>query len=278
MNNTSDANIDGFSLIELSIVLVILGLLTGGILGGQALIRAAELRAVPTEYSRWVSATQAFRDKYFTLPGDMPNATAFWGAEPIGNCTTSSTVASTTSATCNGNGNGEVADGGQVSVESWRFWQHLANAGLIEGTFSGANHVTTQGHINPGVNVPRSKVDNSAGWDIRAWGQQTVAGSAPSGGILFEGSYGHAFRLGAQLGGGQSAGASGPIFLPEDAWNIDTKMDDGRPAFGKVRTFESNGLICNGVAQNTGAALASTAAYNLQNTSRACAFVFPEAF
>jgi len=70
----------GFSLVELSIVLVILGLLTGGILGGQALIRAAELRAVTTEYDRWVTATRTFQDKYFALPGDMTNATAFWGS------------------------------------------------------------------------------------------------------------------------------------------------------------------------------------------------------
>lgn len=55
----------GFSLVELSIVLVILGLLTGGILAGQSLIRAAELRAVSTEYSRYATAVQSFRDKYF---------------------------------------------------------------------------------------------------------------------------------------------------------------------------------------------------------------------
>lgn len=58
-----------FSLVELSIVLVILGLLTGGILAGQSLIRAAELRAVSTEYSRYITATQSFRDKYFAVPG-----------------------------------------------------------------------------------------------------------------------------------------------------------------------------------------------------------------
>ncbi len=53
---------NGFSLVELSIVLVILGLPTGGILAGQSLIRAAELRSVSTEYNRFVTATQSFRD------------------------------------------------------------------------------------------------------------------------------------------------------------------------------------------------------------------------
>ena len=71
----------GFSLVELSIVLVILGLLTGGILAGQSLIRASELRAVSTEFQRYVAAVNTFRDKYFMLPGDMSNATAFWGED-----------------------------------------------------------------------------------------------------------------------------------------------------------------------------------------------------
>ena len=68
-----------FSLVELSIVLVILGLLTGGILTGQNLIRAAELRSVVTEFQTYQTAVMTFRDKYFALPGDMTNATDFWG-------------------------------------------------------------------------------------------------------------------------------------------------------------------------------------------------------
>ena len=67
----------GFSLVELSIVLVILGLLIGGILTGQSLIRAAELRSVTTQYQGYVTAVNTFRDKYFALPGDMPNAIDF---------------------------------------------------------------------------------------------------------------------------------------------------------------------------------------------------------
>ncbi|MGB1540395.1 MAG: prepilin-type N-terminal cleavage/methylation domain-containing protein, partial [Rickettsiales bacterium] len=64
----------GFSLVELSIVLVILGLLTGGILGGQSLIRAAELRSVSKEYEKYQTAINIFKDKYFALPGDFNNA------------------------------------------------------------------------------------------------------------------------------------------------------------------------------------------------------------
>jgi len=69
-----------FSLVELSIVLVILGLLTGGVLTGQNLIRAAELRAVTTEFNAYQTAANTFKDKYFAIPGDMTNATDFWGS------------------------------------------------------------------------------------------------------------------------------------------------------------------------------------------------------
>ena len=65
---------NAFSLVELSIVLAILGLLTGGILTGQTLIRAAELRAVSTEFQRYQSAVNTFRDKYFSLPCDIRNS------------------------------------------------------------------------------------------------------------------------------------------------------------------------------------------------------------
>ncbi len=126
-----------FSLVELSIVLVILGLLTGGILAGQSLIRAAELRAVTTEYQRNLTAIQTFRDKYFAIPGDMRNAQSFWGS--AASCPgTASTTAATGVPTCNGDGNGQVGlNPTATSNEKFRFWQHLANAGLIEGSFNG---------------------------------------------------------------------------------------------------------------------------------------------
>ena len=63
-----------FTLIELAIVLIILGLLAGGVLYGQNLIKAAELRAVASESEKFQAALMTFRGKYFYYPGDMPNA------------------------------------------------------------------------------------------------------------------------------------------------------------------------------------------------------------
>lgn len=117
----------GFSLVELSIVLVILGLLVGGVLSGRSLIHASELRAVTTERDKFTAAVYAFRDKYFQLPGDLSNAYQFWGA-------TCGTNTSTASTGCNGDGGGTIS---LTNGEAVNAWEHLARAGLIEGSYDG---------------------------------------------------------------------------------------------------------------------------------------------
>ena len=72
----------GFSLVEMAIVIDIIGLLVGGVLAGQNLMRAAEIRSIIEEEQRILGAVQAFQDKYAALPGDMSNATSVWGALP----------------------------------------------------------------------------------------------------------------------------------------------------------------------------------------------------
>lgn len=157
----------GFSLVELSIVLVILGLLTGGILGGQSLIRAAEMRSVSTEYQRYIAATQTFRDKYFSLPGDMASATQFWGAAHA-TPATCVTTQGTGTQTCNGDGNGRVLPS-TGSAEHVRYWQHLANTGLIEGTYTGVDATASVPSVIGGTNIPRSRLNN-ASWHVWDWG------------------------------------------------------------------------------------------------------------
>lgn len=132
----------GFTLIELSVVLVIIGLIVDGVLVGQDLIHAAQVRAQITQFERFRTAVNTFLTKYAALPGDMPNATAFWPADP--SCNTYGVRTSMTTPngmTCNGNGNGIVeAHGSNYSAESSLFWQHLNLAGLIQdGPFTGSN-------------------------------------------------------------------------------------------------------------------------------------------
>lgn len=233
----------GFSLVELSIVLVILGLLTGGILAGQSLIRAAELRSFSTDTQRYITAIQTFRDKYFAIPGDMTNAVRFWGAQaggtadgPDAACGPALTAAAAGTATCNGNGNGNIAAVNAENYETYRSWQHLANAGLIEGSYSGV----TAGAANSfspsiGVNSPRSRISNS-GFTL-VYYAPTTSSADPT---YFVSPNGNMFWFGTAAASYTSA----PALKPEEAWNIDTKLDDGRPGYGNILSTKS-ATTCN---------------------------------
>lgn len=257
-----------FSLVELSIVLVILGLLVGGVLAGQSLIRASELRAVVTEYQKWLGATQAFRDRYFALPGDMSNATKFWTAQdPVAaNC---ATTASAGAATCDGDGDGVIEVLGAAgapagSNEIFRFWQHLANAGLIEGSFSGIKSGTTNYATVFGTNSPASKL-GSGGWGM--YMQGVVSGDSR----LYDMNYGQAMYFGAALVNNVPNTA---VLKPEEAWNIDTKLDDGKPASGKVMAVYWNNA-CAAADDGSSASSDLVASYRLSTSSVQCGLIFP---
>ncbi len=251
----------GFSLVELSIVLVILGLLTGGILAGQSLIRAAELRAVSTEYQRYLSAVNSFRGKYTSLPGDMINATSYWGKDNV-NCS-GDTGTTMVPGTCNGNGNGSTADaaGAGLTGETFQLWKHLALAGLIEGTYTGLSGSGGATHTVLGSNSPASKL-SSAGW-----GTSSLDSTAVPSTTNFQMDYGSHFVFGAQTAANSPRGI---ILKTEELWNIDTKLDDGRPGRGKV--------IAQGIDTCTTATAGTQldADYLLTSSAAACAIRFPQ--
>lgn len=241
----------GFSLVEISIVLVILGLLVGGVLVGKTLIHASELRAITTEYSRYKTATYAFRDKYLALPGDITNAQTIWGVLHATPSTCNTTVATST-ATCNGDGDGIIGISDGLGYEPFRFWQHLANAGLIEGTYSGT---ATGWNIVLGTNVPPSKIQN-AGWCVR------YQDANPGGGRFFDAvrptQY---FTFGIS---DPSDPCEGSSLTPEDAWNIDGKLDDGMPNGGTV--IAGQRTICT-TSSGTGD---TAATYKVTSSNIAC--------
>lgn len=70
-------SLQAFTLIEISIVLVILALLLGGIVSGKSLIESARLRSQLEQIDLFKTATNSFRDKYLHLPGDLPNGLSF---------------------------------------------------------------------------------------------------------------------------------------------------------------------------------------------------------
>ncbi len=118
INNAYKNN--GFSLVELSIVLVIIGLVTGGVLIGQNLIQAGKLQSVSSEMQKIHGAVSTFQDKHYSLPGDMSRASAFWPT------------------TTNGDGDGQIDYNLGGPGEEYFAWQHLANEGLVEGQYTGA--------------------------------------------------------------------------------------------------------------------------------------------
>jgi prepilin-type N-terminal cleavage/methylation domain-containing protein len=122
----------GFTLVEIAIVLVIIGLLLGGILKGQEMITQAKIKNVIADYTGISAAYHGYQDRYRFIPGDDPCA-----GTPSAGCSAS---AARWSGTTSGNGNGQVAgayNSAAVTDESRLWWQHLRLAGFVSG--SGTN-------------------------------------------------------------------------------------------------------------------------------------------
>ncbi len=249
-------------------MLVILGLLSGGILAGQSLIRAAEIRAVSAEYSRYNTAIMTFRDKYFSIPGDFRDATRFWGfagttAAP-GCVSNSGVTAVSTNGACDGNGDGRIliTAAANTTSDSFQLWRHLALAGLIEGNYSGLSGASSTGAQSVfASNTPASRLGN-AGWSMNY-----INGGGTN--LFYQINYGNTFYFGAATASNLSSGA---VLKPEEAWNIDTKMDDGKPGRGKI--IARNILACTGDGNMTN----YDANYLLTSSDIACALHFANTF
>lgn len=222
----------GFTLIEMSIVLMIIGLIVGGILVGQELIKQAEVRSLLKQIEAYKTAVMVFRDKYNALPGDMANATQFWPADPACNAGVRPYMAAPNGKTCNGDGNQIIGPWLGYDVERDLFWNHLSLAGLISGSYTGACGDSTTTNcavytVTP-VDVPTSPMQSGntlitvANPDIEfaGWGWFWPVGG------------GHVFWL----SGGLWADMTQPpgALTPKEAFSLDTKYDDGIPSSGSI--------------------------------------------
>jgi len=129
----------GFTLIEIAIVLVIIGLLLGGVLKGQEMMTNAKIKRTSNDYNGMSAAIFSYLDRYSAFPGDDPNAGVRWGATP-------------------GNGDGVIQGtcySATATDESVQLWDHLRLSGLVAGT--GSNFPTHAFGGRIGVE------DNSAG-------------------------------------------------------------------------------------------------------------------
>lgn len=265
----------GFSLVELSIVLVILGLLVGGVLSGQSLIRAAELRAVSTQLNGFTVAARSFRDKYFAIPGDMNNATAFWGTDNV-----SCPNGGGSSGTCNGNGNGIIGNGALGNTcENQEFWRQLALAGLIEGKYTPQTAGSCFGGFIAGQDSAKLRISNGAA-GISYVGPISSNAAFP-GTTVWIGDYQNVFFVGANGNSVNGMPGAQALMKPEELWNIDTKMDDGLPATGNVVSIYPGTGFAPAASATTGCVttnVSSTAAYSLSNSSVVCGMAMKSGF
>ncbi len=113
----------GFTLVEIAIVLVIIGLLLGGILKGQEMITQAKIKNVVNDFNGITAAVNSYQDRYRSMPGDDLGATARWAGA------------------ISGGGNGQISGlyntaskaVYEVTDESHLFWWHLRFAGFVSG-------------------------------------------------------------------------------------------------------------------------------------------------
>jgi prepilin-type N-terminal cleavage/methylation domain-containing protein len=219
-------SIKAFTLIELSIVLVIIGLLAGGIILGSNLIKIAEIRSAIKQIEGIQTGVNAFRLKYNCLPGDCVNATNL-GFE------------TRTGASGHGNGNNLYENCSPASsyylqgCETLLFWSDLSDAGLIEGNFTtatDANNVITP--TNRQQYFPLSKMGSGY---FMVYNSTNVTFPWAGQYQNYLGQYQNYLTL---IDFSGTMDASGATFLPSipptQAFAIDSKIDDGKPISGKV--------------------------------------------
>jgi prepilin-type N-terminal cleavage/methylation domain-containing protein len=191
----------GFTLVEIAIVLVIIGLLLGGILKGQEMITQAKIKNVIADITGVSAAMYGYQDRYRALPGDDRGATARWTSAPA------------LPAPVANNGNGVIEgtyNSATATDESRLFWDHLRRAGFISGA---------------GNEQPFNAVSGRTG-------VQTGDGAGGANGVLgIAGNTQHFNNL-------ILCTANLPDKI---AVSIDAQMDDGNGQAGSVRALAGGG-------------------------------------
>jgi len=220
----------GFTLVELAIVMVIIGLLVGGVIKGQELVNNAKITRVAKDLQGYEAALNAFRDQFKYYPGDFPQAIS-----RLSGCTASSFCQ-------NGDGNniiGSTADSAAILPldpstysESYSFWKHLLLANLISGVVLSSNPAAP---VN-GETTPTSPF----GGKYEVFFDPVMVTGAGSG----MQSAGQFFRLSSAPPGQVAL----PLLSPRQAATLDRKIDNGDPSSGRfLANYGSTNDNCKNV-------------------------------
>ena len=235
----------GFTLIELSIVLVIIGLIVGGVLVGQDLVKTAAVRAQLSQIEKFHTATNTFYGKYGYLPGDITAALS----TQLGFVTRAGVAG-------RGDGNGVLQGvaytggnpyGWNQDGETMFFWEDLSSAGLIEGTFNTATdaNFTISSSSGFAPYLPAAKIGN--GNYVYVWSNGPAA--VASSGTNF-------FGIVVPTADGGGATTSNLGLTVRQAYAMDSKIDDGLPTTGRaiVASIDGSGggwsLAASAVSDN----------------------------
>ncbi len=254
-----------FTLVELSMVLVVIALLTGGIIGMRTYTRNAEISTMFNEAKLLINAFNQFQTRYGAPPGDYATASDAWNAAS------------------DGDGNGLIrADALNAPngnrVELFYSFEHLALAGFIQGVYTGAT-VGGGGTYDAqiGTNVAGSRKERYAFlFDNPDYDDGTPDGfilNTNTHPIFFEGQYSNSLRVaGHNNVQGDSAGEAGlpdtGFLTPTQMLNLDEKYDDGYPGKGSVVTPRLAGLADCATTNDP-----TTAVYDTAKTDKTCWFL-----
>lgn len=213
----------GFSLIEISIVLLVVGLLTGLVLSGQLVMEFSKQRKLIGDLQKIKISVENFRINYSGIAGDLKNAYFFFGEK----CTIDP-------LDCNGNGNKIIDSPDPYNPnrqEMFRAWQHLNLAGFFPGNYSGiasANFGGDPDDIEPGYNAP---LTNYGGAFMILTSSSTFYSGAEAGKTekrLFT----RTGKIRALTEASQTNDYG--IISAVSAREIDEKIDDGKPGTGDL--------------------------------------------
>lgn len=219
----SRQNLKGFTLVELSIVIVIIGLIIAGITAGRSLVNSSRLRSQVSDLQKYNTAFNAFVFQYNAIPGDMKNARSYWGG-----------------TVTNGNGDGRLSydanNATNLTHENLTLFQHLSMAGLIDGKYNNTWAL--------GVGYPKLKIHPDKG--MIAAGILNLADSSASYQLTDpEKIMSRVAVLELNVKGDGFAGSlyndSVGVMTPIEARNIDVKMDDGVARGGIFQSYRALG-------------------------------------